>query len=918
MWKPGLLTLACVIGCNREAPPASVASAPQTLGVVSATLTGGRLPDDITPLAYTLELEIVPSREEFSGHTRIELEIDSPVERIQLHAEGLRFGKIGLFLPSSPTPLALEARPIADGGLVALILPETLEPTKATLELEYTGRFDQHLTGLYKVESGGKAYAFTQFEPIHARQAFPSFDEPRYKTPFDITLRVPSDAVAISNTRVRGEKPLASGLREVSFTRTEKLPTYLVAFAVGPLAVVDAGSLPPNAVRKNPIPLRGIAPQGRGADLRFALAETPALVDSLETYFGIGYPYDKLDLIAVPDFGAGAMENAGAITFRDTLLLVGERAPEWQRRASVSVNAHELAHQWFGNLVTMPWWDDIWLNEAFATWLAGKVVADVHPEYEPEIQRVMSVDRAMVTDSRQSARQIRQPILSDHDIKNAFDGITYTKGGAVLGMFERYLGEPAFRAGLQLYLTRHRFGSGAAKDLLQALEDASHQPLASAFQSFLDQPGVPLVSVKLECDPTRSPRLQLQQRRYVPLGSKLEAQGKWQIPVCVSYPLTPSTLSAPPNVSVSTNATSQEQCTLLDQPEAEIVLLSEGCPAWVLPNAKALGYYRWAVEGNELTALIERGFARLETSERLSMLSNADAAARAGALPVERLIELSLRVGKERERQALEAALHVLEELQEDVLTPNELPAYRRLIHGLVAERAEQVGLFPSSESEDPELKLLRAIVIGALAFEARDADARKELERLGRALLGFEPDDSAARLPSELIPVALSVAVQNGGSAVFERALAALANTSDGIERGRLLGALGSNLDPALSVRVLELSLSDQLRNNERAAPIFGQVHQPETKDIAYRWVIDHFDALVARLGSENAGVLVQIVGSFCREDVAREARPFYQPRVDKLAGGPRMLEQALESVELCAAFASAQGEAARRYFSR
>jgi alanyl aminopeptidase len=916
MWKYALLGLVCLTACNREAARAAAAPAAPSVRVASTSATGGHLPNDVTPLSYALELEIVPSKPDFTGRARIELQIERPLERIQLHAEGLRFTALGLLLAGAKAPLSLSAEPAGESGLISLVLPAPIEPAHATLDITFSGVYDEHLHGLYKVESGGAAYAFTQFEPIHARQAFPSFDEPRFKTPFDITLRVPADAVAISNTRVFTERPLASGLREVIFARTEKLPTYLVAFAVGPLAVVDAGALPPNATRKDPVPLRGVAPRGRGADLRFALAETPALVDSLETYFGIGYPYDKLDLIAVPDFGAGAMENAGAITFRDTLLLVGERAPEWQRRASVSVNAHELAHQWFGNLVTMPWWDDIWLNEAFATWLASKVIEDVHPEYKPAIQRVMSMDRAMVTDSRQSARQIRQPIQSDHDIKNAFDGITYVKGGAVLGMFERYLGEGPFRAGLQLYLTRHRFGSGSAKDLLTALEDAARRPVAAAFSTFLDQPGLPLVTAKLECDPTRPPRLQLAQRRYVPLGSKLEPDGKWQVPVCVSYALTPSALAAAPSVSLSTSAETEEQCTLLDGPEAELVLETEGCPTWVFPNSRGLGYYRWSLDGRDFSALLERGFERLDTSARLSMLSNAEAAARAGALPLERLIELALRVGKGRERESLEAALNVLERLKEELLTPNELPGYRRLVHSLVAERAQEIGLFPAVTPEDPEQKLLRPTLIGALAFEARDAELRKELERYGRALLGFEPDEAAARLPSEVVGSALSVAVQNGGSEVLERAIAALSQSNDGIERGRLLAALGSNEDPSLSLRVLELSLGSELRNNERAAPIFGQAHELETRDITYHWVLGHFDALLARLGSENASVLVQVVANFCSDDVAREARQFYTPRAEKLAGGPRMLEQALERVELCAAFAAAQGDGARGYF--
>jgi len=907
MFERTLVCSALLLACHAESPAVSPGVPPKAASPESASAVepGARLPESVRPLGYGLELTIAPEAPDFKGHVHIELEVTSPVESILLFARALVVERASVTLPGAGGSRLAVARPLDENGLTAFDLAEPIGPGGASLDIDYSGKLDEHLRGLYGTRTGGAAYAFTQFEPIYARQAFPCFDEPRFKTPFDITLTIPAGLTAISNTAVRTQTQLPGGQTRIAFGRTEKLPTYLVAVAVGPLDVVDAPPIPPNEARATALPLRGVAARGRGPELGFVLAETPRLLSSLERYFGVAYPYEKLDLIAVPDFASGAMENAGAITFRDTLLLMKEGAPEWQRRQSTSVNAHELAHQWFGNLVTMPWWDDIWLNEGFATWLASRVVDEVHPEYHQGYTRVAQLERAFDVDSKASARQVRQPIRSDHDIRNAFDAITYTKGGALLAMFERYLGPEVFRAGLRRYLERHRFGSGTSQDLLAALEESSGKPVAKAFSSFLDQPGVPSVAAELRCASGSPPRVHLSQHRYVPLGSSASRDGLWQVPVCLEYPA--------PGAAAGTRPT--EQCTLLDAPEAELTLNASECPRWVLPNAHAAGYYRWALGAAEQAALLEQGYAALEPAERLSLLSSSEAAARAGAGSLEQLLGVVRKLGREPERELVQAALGVLSDLRESLLSESELPGYRRLVQELVAARQKQLGLFPSAR-EDGENRLLRPALVAALAFEARDPSLRRDLDRLGRAHLGMLADERLARLPSELIEAALGVAVQEGGLPVIERAVLALGASSDGIERGRLLGALGWNQNPELSPEVLELALSDQLRTNERLSPIFGQLRQSETRRAAAAWVERHFDALIARTGSEIGAQLTQVAGAFCDRESAEHAREFFTPRVEALTGGPRLLRLNLESTELCAAFADAHRASARAYF--
>ncbi len=897
--------LVALAGCSPALGPPSTSSGAAGAGPQTPA-PAGRLPPSVEPVSYALELAIDPSQPSFSGIARIDVELAEPRSSITLHGAGLHIERASVQRPEDTAPAP--ARVSSQGALIELALAQPIGPGRVVLAFEYTGAFDDHLLGLYRVESAGRAYAFTQFEAIHARQAFPCFDEPRFKTPFDVKLRVPRGAAAISNTRATETRELSDTTTEVSFARTEKLPTYLVAFAVGPLDVVAVEDVAASAVRPTPLPLRGVAAQGRGAELATALADTPRLLDSLERYTGVPYPYDKLDLIAVPDFSAGAMENAGAITFRDTLLLMGAASPEWQRRASISVNAHELAHQWFGNLVTMPWWDDIWLNEAFATWLAGRVLEEVHPEFRPELARVAAVDRAMDVDSRASARQIRQPIESDHDIKNAFDSITYVKGAAVLGMFEKYLGEDAFQRGLRSYLERHRFGTATSEDLLSALEQASGRTIAASFGTFLEQAGVPSVNAELVCAPGAPPKVLLRQSRYVPLGSSAARTGLWQVPVCIVHGRAASSASSEGSAGSRAQGAT-EQCTLLATLDAEIALGSSECPSWILPNAGASGYYRWALASKDFDALLERGFPALGAAEKLSLLSNAEAAARAGSQRLDQLLALTERVGRERPRELVQASLSVLVRLRDALFGEEELPAYRRLVRSLVGPRVRELGLIPpdgTSKQQTGDDKLTRPLVVGALALEAKDDVVRRELERLGRARLGLAEDARLSRLPSELVEVALSVAVQNGGAAIVDRLEAELARSTDGLERMRMLAALGNNEDPTLTPRILGLTLGKSLRNNELAGLTLSQVRQHATREAAYAWISEHFAALVERFGKQHSAPLLSSASSFCEAAGLARARELFTPRAADLPGGPRTLKLALESAEACVAFAA------------
>ena len=517
------------------APPAAATPAPAAASAASAAPASeappkAQLPKTVRPTHYSLALTIAPERDRFSGVAEIEVELDQPQQLIWMHANHLHV--------TSASAGDVEGRleQASPDGTARLTLARPIGPGKATLRLVWDSAFDEQLAGLYLAKENGVRYAFTQFEAIDARKAFPCFDEPAFKTPFDVTLTVPRGDVAVANTlplegAAAGTPP--EGMKTIRFATTKPLPTYLIAWAVGPFDVVETPPLPPNEVRKRPLQIRGIAPKGRGPELAYALETGRALLPILERYFGLEFPYDKLDHIAAPDYTYGAMENAGAILYREQAILHDPRTgSEDQKSGIAGTMAHEMAHQWFGDLVTLRWWTDAWLNESFATWMAAHAVEAWNPGMNARVQSLTGTAFAMDRDNLGTARSIRQPVESNADVWSAFDGITYQKGGAVISMFETFLGPAKFQAGIHAYLASHAHGSGSTDELLQTLGQVSGRDVATPFRTFLEQPGVPMVEARVECG---QGLVSLRQSRYAPLGAATGEKQLWQIPVCARY-----------------------------------------------------------------------------------------------------------------------------------------------------------------------------------------------------------------------------------------------------------------------------------------------------------------------------------------------------------------------------------------------
>jgi len=838
-----------------------------------------RLPTTVRPLHNTVEITLVPRRDELSGTITIDLDVAAPTDVVWLNATDILVdnARVEVGTESIPTTWSAHA-----GHFLGLRPAHPLVPGRARAVIHYRGKMRRNDgDGIYSVEERGSLYAFTHFEPTDARQAFPCFDEPSYKVPWKLSIRTERALTAVANTPIESEQDEPDGMKLVRFVESRPLPSYLVAFAVGPFEAVDAGNTPGGA------PIRIVVPRGRTADAAYPAQIARPLLVLLESYFGTPYPYSKLDLLAVPVLNVAAMENPGLITFRQSLMLTPPRErTEQTDKVYAYLSAHELAHQWFGNYVTLAWWDDTWLNESFATWIAAKLLTGWKPEWEMATELVNNKDNAIAFDALDTARAIRQPIASLHDVVNSFDNITYAKGSAVLTMLERWIGPDMFQAGVRRYLARHAWGNATYDDFAREMSAAGGREVRPLFDPFIVQSGAPLVTFELECARGAAPKLKLSQRRYVPMGSHIDPDRTWHVPVCVRW---------------GADADTGRDCVLLDSPKGELVLGAKSCPDWVLPNDAELGYYRVLTRGKLLDKLLARASKVLTLSERVGTIGDVKALVASGDLATGTALRLVEHLAKDPSRYIADALVTVIAGIDQEV--PAGLRAnYERLIRRLYRARAIELG-WHGKPGEDDNTRQLRSTLLWLVAGIARD----RELSDQASALVVKWFGDRTALEP-DLVGIALNVAAHRGGRDLFDRVLAAAKQSSDRNERVRLLGTLGAFTDRTLLARAMVITLTDEFELRESISILQRGVAEARNREAAYGFVKDHFDELVDRLPAHYRPYLASTFVALCDERRKPEIEAFFRPRIERLEGGPRILEQALESLSLCAAAREAQ----------
>ena len=854
-----------------------------------------RLGDDVRPVRYRLDLTVIPQQDTFTGTIEIDLQVRKATDVIWLNARDLTIDRAQLTAGGRTLAVKVQTSGTEFAGFAAA---SAIPAGPAQLRIEYHGAFNKvGSDGLFKLRDGGEWYVYSQFESIDARKAFPCFDEPNFKTPWQLTLHVNKPDAAVSNTPVQSETGEPGGHKKILFGETKPLPSYLVALGVGPFDFVDAGK-----AGKNHTPLRMIAPKGKAAQAEYAAQVTGPLLAELEDYFGVPYPYEKLDILSVPLFG-GAMENAGLITCVQTLMLRDPAQDSIDRQRTYAlVVAHEMAHQWFGDLVTTAWWDDIWLNEAFASWMDSKIVHHWKPEWNTVIDEQNTRLGAMGGDGLVSARKIRQPIESNDDIANAFDGITYSKGEAVIGMFENWMGEDAFRRGVQRYIRQYAWRNATAGDFLDSLSSAGGQPVGRAFSTFLDQAGVPLVSVRLSCGAAGGATLHLSQKRALPLGSTGSTRQTWQVPVCVRY---------------GDGDATHRECTLLTEASMDWKLAeARSCPAFVEANADGKGYYRTRYEGDLLDKLLAAGGARLSAAERVAALGDVDALTGMGEIKSGDALALAFAFAGDPVRQVVDSAIGIVAGVH-DNMVPTELrPNYARFIDRAFGARARQLG-WKAKAGEDAETRLLRSSIVPLVALWGVDGSLAAEARQLAAQWLA----DRTAVDPDIAGPL-LNAAARTGDEAFFKQLLAELSRTEDRQQRGLILGAMGSFSDPHIARAALELVLKPDFDLREANALFLGPAGVPETRFLPFEFVKANYEAIVAKVPAGSTfglGVSLPFVGAnFCDEKSGEELSAFFGPKVDRFAGTRRNLAQVLEGIRICTAYKAAQQDSVAEFLKK
>ncbi len=849
----------------------------------------GQLGKAVVPSRYGIELAIDPSKDRFTGTVVIDVTLSEPLDAIWLHGKNLDVSEVYLTDSDSKRIDASYAERL-DSGVALVSLSRSASAGAAQLHFVYSAPFNTSANALFKIERNGNYYAATQFEPIAARQVFPGFDEPGFKVPFDITVTARKGDVVVATTPEASAADTGNGSVRHVFRTTRPLPTYLIAIAVGPYDVVDYGMIPANAVRGYGLPLRGITAQGNGDKMKYALKNTAGLLSALEQYFGTPYPYEKLDLIAVPESFGGAMENAGAITYDEYLMLMDENSPLDQRRAYASVHAHEMAHMWFGDLVTPRWWNDIWLNESFASWMENKAAHAYWPEGEFDRETLKGALGAMASDSLAAARQIREPIDNNDKIGSAFDGITYQKGGGVLAMLEHYVGEERFQAGIRLHMKRHADGTATAEDFIGSVAEGSNRSeIEAAFHTFIEQPGVPLVSVKTDCKDEQHPRLVVRQTRYAPLGSSIEPDaGTWRIPLCAAF---------------VANGTRGNTCALISEKEQSIALDAASCPTQVHPNADGTGYYRFALDEAGWQSLIA-GAKKLSPAEALVFADSLDAAFRAGLVSADSYLTGMAALVGHSAWDVVSAATGYLEEITK-IIDPEQLGPVERAFREIVAPR--YAGLAGASDSAS---QLLHNRLQRFLIVIAKDQAMRKPLARQAAAAVGLNGKADPAAAPASEHETIFSVGVQDLGERFFDLLLKQAVESQDPEFRNSAIGALARTEDPAI-VRKLEAAvLAGDFKGTEMLGVVFRQMGRPATTEQTYSWLQENGKAIIAMIPETfRSNIFPGFGGAFCSNERADEWQKFVKSHAAELPGYERDLAQATESIRLCAALKKASG---------
>ncbi len=831
-----------------------------------------RLPTTVRPSAYRLELAPDLEAATFAGEVAIDIDVAEEVGSIVLNAIELSISSATIVRPGDTSPSEAASIDFDEHEeRVTLTFATPVPAGPATVHLTFTGILNDMLHGFYRstfTDADGveRVIATTQMESTDARRAFPCFDEPECKATFEVTLVVADGLAAYSNSAQVDELSLEDGRRRVRFAPTMIMSTYLVAFVVGPLEHTDP-------VDVDGVPLRIVHPLGKGHLTDFALEVGAHALRFFRSYFDIPYPADKLDMVAIPDFAFGAMENVGCVTYREALLLVDPaRASRLELERVADVICHEIAHMWFGNLVTMKWWNGIWLNEAFATMMEVLACDAFRPDWERWVSFGVEREAALAVDGLHSTRPVEFPVGRPEEAEAMFDVLTYQKGGSVLRMLEQFIGPDVFRDGIHDYLTTHAYGNTETADLWAALERASGRDVGSIMSTWIDQGGYPLVTV--------DDQGKLAQQPFSYSGEPGGAIGSdWEIPVLHR------------TLSVATTTPELLSGARSSEPLAD--------PADLVVNAGGSGYYRVAYSSDHLARLAGR-LGDLAPLERYNLVSDAWAAALSGHAPAADVFNLAraLRDGGEQDPSVwsvILGAVGMAERVVPDADRMLLADATRALLSPLLAD----LGWDPQP-GEGERVPTLRSGVLRVLGTTGADADVRAEAARR------FAASESAPLHP-DIASAVLDIVASMGSNADYDTFVARYQSPATPQEEDRYLYALASFMDRPAAERTFTLCVTE-VRTQDAPFVIQRLLANRVTGPEIWADVRDAWDVLGERLPTHLIPRMLDGVRLLCADPLlADDVTRFI--RDNPPAAGPRTVDQILERLAINVAFAQREG---------
>jgi aminopeptidase N len=790
-----------------------------------------RLPRTVLPRRYDLTLTPDLEAATFAGEETIAVEVATSTADVVLNAVEIEIDEATARVGDGE-PLTASVSFDAGTERATLHFPSELPAGDATLHLRFRGILNDKLVGFYRstfTDDQGveRVLATTQMEATDARRAFPCWDEPDAKAVFGVTLVVPDDLLAISNAGEIGREPAGGGKVAVRFADTMPMSTYLVAFVVGPLVATDP-------VDVDGKPLRVVHPPGKDHLAAFALEVGSFALRYFTDWFGMVYPGDKLDLVAIPDFAFGAMENLGCVTFRERYVLVDPAtATQAELQAVVDVIGHELAHMWFGDLVTMKWWNGIWLNEAFATFMEMTCTDAFRPEWQRWVDFGLSRSAAFDTDALASTRPIEYPVVSPADADGMFDVLTYEKGASVVRMLEQYLGAERFRAGIRRYMARHQYGNTETSDLWDALEAETGEPVRRIAESWIFQGGFPEVSVEAGGDG----RVTLGQERFRfgPDGDGTTNVGeRWAVPVVLSH-------------RPAGGGDRELQRVLLEGPTAAVAVDGAGP---VNANAGAHGFYRVRYTGSLLDALLD-GLAGLTPLERYTVVDDAWASVLAGSTTIEEFVALAERFTDERDLSVWERIVGGLTQIDR-LLDGDAALALHSRVAALIGPARADLGA-EARPGDDDRTRTLRGQLLAAAALLGDDDAARRRATELLDQFLAHPPS-----VDPSLASPALSVSATLGDVALHERLVERFRTAENPQDRERVLVSLARFRDPAALADTLDLSLSGDVRTQDAPYLLRETIANRDNGPAAWDFVAEHWPEIEKRFPANSLSRLV------------------------------------------------------------